>query len=85
MYLKAIHSKNITDFYSTAIVKRNGTRLELFDGTVKVAIIDGIKAKILLRYLTDWQVEEVREFLRQNHFEVGSMSVTELKKRYPNC
>lgn len=80
--LMAIHSAAITDFYGTAKVRVLGSTKELYDGTDKIAVINGIKAKILIRHLTEWQIEEVKEFLRQNHFEVGGLTLWQLKNKY---
>lgn len=81
--LKVKHSKQVTDFYGTAKVRiMEGGEKVLCDCGEPIASINGIKAKIFPRYLTDWQVLEVKEFLRQHHFEVGGMSVRALKLRY---
>lgn len=80
--LEAKHSKEISDFYGMAKVITEGRVKALYDGGELIAIIDGVKAKIIPSYLTEWQIEEVKEFLRQNHFEVGGLSVRKLKERY---
>lgn len=80
--LMAIHSATITDFYGTATVRVSGTTKELYDGKDKIAVINGIKAKILVRHLSEWQIEEVKEFLRQDHFEVGGLTLWQLKNKY---
>lgn len=80
--LRAIHSTAVTDFYGTATVRVSGVTKELYDGSDKIAIINGVKAQILIRHLTEWQIEEVKEFLRQNHFEVGGLTLWQLKNKY---
>ena len=81
--LQPIHTPQVSTFYNQAIVEeKSKTEKTLFSTGVKMAEIKGIKCKLLIKDFNKVQEMHFREFLRQNHFEVGGLKKKQLIEKY---
>lgn len=82
-YLKPQFFKIVTDYYGTAKVVVNGKRKTLLDCGEPIAMIEGIKAEIIKKgWITKWELMEIREFFRQDNFEVSGLNAKQFEEKY---
>lgn len=82
MELKPVYDEHFDTYYGQAVVVQENDRKILKSYGRKSATIDGIKAKVHF-CKTNGQERHIREFLRQNHFNmVGLKNREQLLARY---
>ena len=82
-YLKPLFFKTVTDYYGTAVVIVVENQKILLDCGEPIAMIDGIRAEITKKGgITKWELFEIREFFRQDNFEVSGLNAKQFEEKY---
>lgn len=71
--LKPIYNKSLSSFCGQALIKKDNDTTELISFGKKVGEIKGNKVKLIkLNIQSRAQVVHIIEWLKQNHFEIGT-------------
>lgn len=80
--MKLEHRNILTDLYDTSYIYELDSKRKILECCGEtIAYCTPLKAYILPKHPTDFEIEVIREFLRQNNFEVFER-VRDLKSKY---
>lgn len=81
--MKPVYTKKIDSFYGLAQIRHyEDDRKVLISYGKAIVEINGIRCTLITRQFNRPQEIHIREFLRQNNFDVGGLTKNELIEKY---